>query len=264
MSATDTDSDFFDLAVAFSRRRTWPQLFLMVLGGCVALTGIASVAAHIVHQDEQLALPMGQAVGLYVIGSGMFAWGGARGDTGALPRWLLITVLSGSLFILLAFVAGLLPAMARKAMDRGLGSRKGSKSNLASMVIEQGEAEALVGSPAQPSTVSSPARSASAMWHGPTDEAGRSSMVTANVRRSASLAARVRTKDAKPPITRVPEVGDGAVMMRSGKDGEIVGVQAAQGDWVVAMSLHRGKSDVTPTLLRYVSRALERLAKALP
>ena len=65
MPTTDTEPDFFDLAVAFSRRRTWPHLFLMVLGGCVALTGIASVAAHVVHQDEQLALPMGQAVGLY-------------------------------------------------------------------------------------------------------------------------------------------------------------------------------------------------------
>ena len=264
MSATDTDADFFNLAVAFSRRRTWPQLFLMVLGGCVAITGIASVAAHIVHQDEQLALPMGQAVGLYLVGSAMFAWGAARGDTGAMPRWLAITVLSGSLFILFAFVAGLLPAIASRAVNRALGSPKTSKTTLASMVLDQSEAEALVGSPAQPSTVSSPARSASAMWQGPTDEAGRSSLLTANVRRSASLAARVRTKLAKPPITRVPDVGDGAVTVRHGKDGEIVGVQAAQGDWVVAMSLHRGKTEVTPTLLRYVSRALERLAQALP
>ena len=265
MPATDVDPDFFDLAVAFSRRRTWPQLLLMVLGGCVALTGIASVASHIVHRDEQLALPMGQAIGLYVIGCGMFAWGAARGDTGALPKWLAITVLSGSLFILLAFVAGLLPAMARKSMDRAL-SRKGSKPNLASMVVDQSEAEALVGSPAQQTTRTSLARSVNVLWQGPADETGRTSLLTVNVRRSTSLADRVRTKDARPPITRVPDVGDGAVMVRRGKDDEIVGVQAAQGDWVVAMSLHRGQAheDPAPTLLGHVSRALVRLSQALP
>ena len=270
MPATDTDPDFFELVVAFSRRRTWPQLLQMVLGGCVALTGIASVAAHIVQQDEHLALPMGQALGLYVAGCAVFAWGGARGDTAALPKWLAITVLSGSLFILFAGVAGLLPAIAGNVVDRFFGPRKGgSKTTLASILINRSEAETLVGSPAEPSSIRSPARSVTAVWQGPPDKRGTSSpapMLTVNVRRSASLAARIRSKDVRPPITRVPDVGDGCVMVRrDAGDAEIVSVQAAQGDWVVGMNLHgHAETDPAPTLLRYVSRALGRLAQALP
>ena len=78
----------------------------------------------------------------------------------------MITLLSGSLFILFAFVAGLLPAIASRAIDRAFGPRR-IKTTLASMVVDQSEAE-LVGSPAQPSTVTSPARSANAMWQEPT------------------------------------------------------------------------------------------------
>lgn len=270
MPATDTDPDFYELVVAFSRRRTWPQLLLMVLGGCIALTGIASMASHIVQQDEHLALPMGQAIGLYIAGSAVFAWGAARGDTAALPKWLAITVLSGSLFILFAGIAGLVPAIARGVLDRFVGPREdGGTPTLASMVVDRGEAEALVGSPAESRDIRTPARSVTAVWQGPPREpgtAGGGSMVTVNVRRSTRLATRVRSEDVQPPIMRVPGVGDGCVVVRRGSGaGETVSVQAAQGDWVVAMSLHgHAEFDPTPALLRYVSRALRRLAQTLP
>ena len=269
MPATDTDPDFFELAVAFSKRRTWPELLQMFFGGCVALTGIASVAAHIVQRDEQLALPMGQAVGLYIAGSAVFAWGAARGDSRALLRWSAITVLSGALFVLLAAVASL-PAIAGHLMDRYLGPRQGGKKRtLASTVVDRSEAESLVGSPAELSSIRSPARSVIATWQGPLDRPGGSSsapLLTVNVRRSASLAARVRSKSVRPPITRVSDVGDGCVVSRRGTgESVLTGVQAAQGDWVVAVNLHGGaEADPTPTLLRYVSRALGRLAQALP
>lgn len=266
MPATDTDPDFAQAAAAFSRRRTWPQLLEMVLGGCVALTGIASVAAHLIHRDEHLALPMGQAVGLYLAGAIVFAWGGSRGDSVALLKWLAISVLSGSLFIVLAVLTNVLPTLAGGVIDRLFGRRDRGPDTLATLVVDRDDAEALVGTPAKLSHVRSPARSATAVWEGPSAEPTQAPYLTVNVKRSAALAAKVRTKDVRPPITRVPDVGDGCVIARRDAGGrELVSVQASRGDWVVAVGLNSiPTTDPAPALLAHATRALDRLAHALP
>ena len=251
MAATDASPDFAQHVAQFRLRRTWPQLLTMFFGGCVALTGIASVASHIVHTDEDLALPMVTAIALYVGGGAAFSWGGARFETLACSKWLAITLLSGSLFVVAAFVAGLLPFIADNVLARVFGPK--DKTTLASLLVDKSDVESIIGSPAEdPAKVPSPARSSSVVWHGPLDASKRQSFLTVNVRQSASRAARVRSGSFKPPVTRVPDVEDGCVMARrETSSGVIVSVSAARLDWVVSIGVNGFLADdPLPALLR--------------
>lgn len=261
MAAMDAGPDIAQHVAQFRLRRTWPQLLTMFFGGCVGLTGIASVASHIVHTDEDLALPMVTAIALYIGGGAAFSWGGARFEPSAWPWWLTITLLSGCLFVVAAFLAGVLPAIADNVIARAFGPR--GKTTLASLLVDRSDVEGLIGFPAEgPAKVPSPARSSSVVWHGPLDSTKRQPFLTVNVRQSTSKAARVRSGSFKPPVTRVPDVEDGCVTVhRDTSSGVIVSVSATRLDWVVSIGVNGFLAeDPQPALLRLVSVALDRLS----
>lgn len=261
MAATDASAGFATHVTQFRLRRTWPQQLTMFFGGCVALTGIASVASHIVHQDEELAVSMVTAIALYVGGGAAFSWGGARFESLAWPRWLAMTLLSGCLFVVAAFIAGLLPFLASNVMARVFGPK--DAVTLASLLVDTSDVEGIIGAPAEgPSKVPSPARSSSVVWQGPPDSSKRTPNLTVNVRQSAARAATVRTKQYKPPVTRVPNVEDGCIKVRQETShGLIATVRAARLDWVVTIGAHGFLADdPEPALFRLVSAALDRLS----
>ena len=259
-----TDSTFAELRATFSRRRSWSQLSLMFVGGFAALHGIASITSHLLGRDEHLALPMPTAIALYIAGGGVFAWGGARFESSALPRWLAITLLSGSLFVVAALLAGIRPLMSTSKLADLMRSKTSSKPTLASLLVDQSDADLLVGTPADgPTPVASlPRRSSTAMWTGPTAPSGEPSILTVNVSQSLSKASRIRSEPVKPPVTRISDIGDGCVVVRQSTNrGEMVSIQTARLDWVVTLNA-RGAftEDPLPTLLRLGSQGLERLA----
>ena len=260
MTATEAAPDFADQVLRFQLRRTWPQLLTMFFGGCVALTGIASVASHIVHTDEELALPMVTAVALYVAGGAAFAWGGARFAPAALPKWVAITLLSGSLFVVLAFAAGLLSSIANNVLGRAFGPK--DKTTLAALLVERPEVESVIGSPVEgPARVPSPARSSSVLWTGPGGSNDGQPTLTVNVRKSASQAAKVHAKQFKPPVRRVPGVQDACIVARHETSGrEFLSVSAARTDWIVTVGTHGLHNDPEPALIRLVAKALDRLS----
>ena len=263
MTATDAGPDFAEQVARFQLRRTWPQVLTMFFGGGVALTGIASVASHVVHQDEELALPMVTAVALYLAGGAAFAWGGARFAPAALPKWVAITLLTGSLFVVLAFAAGLLSSIANNVLGRAFGPK--GKTTLAALLVDRSDVSSAIGSPVEgPAKVGSPARSSSVVWTGPAGTTGARPTMTVNLRQSATRAARFRTHSVKPPVTRLAGVEDGClVARRDTSSGEIVSVVAARGIWVVTLGVHGYvPADPQPMLLRLISTALDRLSSA--
>lgn len=258
-----TDSMFAEQVATFSRRRSWSQLSLMFIGGFAALHGIASIASHLLERDEHLAWPMPTAIALYIVGGGVFAWGGARFESSALPRWVAITLLSGSLFVVAALLAGIRPLMKTSTLADLMRSKASSKPTLGSLLVDRSDAELLVGTPADgPTSVASlPRRSSTALWTGPTAPSGEPSVLSVNVRQSSSKASRVRSEPVKPPLSRIADVGDGCVLARQATDrGEMVSVQAARLDWVVTLNARGSFTvDPLPTLLRAASEGLQRL-----
>ena len=263
-----TDSTFAEQLATFSRRRSWSQLSMMFIGGFAALHGIASITSHVLERDEHLALPMPTAIALYFVGSGVFAWGGARFESSDLPRWLAITLLSGSLFVVAALLAGIRPLMSTSKLADLMRSKAGSKPTLGSMLVDQSDAELLVGTPADgPTPVASlPRRSSTAMWTGPNAPSGEPSVLTVNIRQSASKASRVRNEPVKPPVKRIPDIGDGCVAVRQVTDrGELISIQVARLDWVVTLNARAAfTEDPLPTLLRLGGQCIERLGRQEP
>ena len=254
----------YALALDLSMRRSWAHMASMVVGGSSAVMGIASVAARVLHQDEDLAMSRPWAMGLFVVGAAVFAWGGARGRAQVYPKWLGLTIGAGGLFIVAAALAAA-PALLSSLYGRR--RRDGvNEPNAASAMLEETEVEQLTACSTGPPRTNTWARTAMACWDKPGRDKHESELLLlAKVQFSPWLAGRVRNAVLPATARRVHGVGDGCAVSRREYNGrEHLTAQASIGDWVVTLHLRPPKghdADQAQThLTDKLSACLERLS----
>lgn len=280
--AARVDPAVVDLVVQWRKRRGWPHLSAMFLGGAGAIIGSGSVVVRVLHRQDAHTLSFAAAAALYAFGCLVYAWGAAAGSARRFLRWFPLALIAGALLMAALIIAGIFSDFFEGSSGSGSDSStqrsspgRRARRTLAGVLVDRRTVEQIVGAPAEgPRPIGRVLlRSRSiALWRGPSPDhfpltGPHNASLTITVRRSVKAARRVASATIGPPATPLPKLGDGGVLTHlTSSSARVSRVQGTRREWVVTISVRMPGpvGDVDAALIGAVEQALHRLDAADP